>query len=171
MINIYKPTIYAKNIYEINYDLLQQKNINYLLFDIDNTLADSKTKYPPKEVIILFNALKEKGFTILLITNALPSRAKRFAKILNVKSYYLSFKPLSRNYNKILNYLNVKPNKIAAIGDQLLTDIKGANKQQITSILIDTISSKESILTKLNRLKEKRIIKKYQLLKRGEYYE
>lgn len=61
--------------------------------------------------------------------------------------------------------------QIAAIGDQLYTDIKGANKLDITSILVDPISKNEFIITKLNRLKENRLINKSKIITRGEYYE
>ena len=39
----------------------------------------------------------------------------------------------------------------------------------ITSILVNPLSKKEGLFTKLNRLKERKIFKKY--IKRGEYYE
>ena len=41
----------------------------------------------------------------------------------------------------------------------------------ITSILVDRINNNESIFTKLNRLKEKRLIKKYNIIERYNYYE
>lgn len=171
MTKLYKPTIYAKNIFEINYSKLKEKNIKYLLFDIDNTIADNSEKDPSSEIISLFKTLQEQGFKLVIITNSLPHRALRFAKKLNVKAYYLSFKPLSYNYRRIFRKIKVSPNKIAAIGDQILTDIKGANKHNITSILVDKISSNESFITKLNRYKENRLINKYHIIKRGEYYE
>lgn len=168
---LYKPSIYAKDIYHINYPLLKKQNIKYLLFDIDNTLADSKEKYPSKDVIELFNKLKKDGFTLILISNSLPHRALKFARILNTKTYFLSFKPLSYNYHRLIKKFKINSQEIAAIGDQLLTDIKGANKLKITSILIDKKSLNESFITKINRYFENRLIKKYQIIKRGEYYE
>lgn len=171
MQKLYKPTIYVKDIFSINYPALKKKKIKYLLFDIDNTIADNKTKEPEEKVIQLFEKLKNEEFHVILLTNALPHRALRFARKLNVKAYYLACKPASFNYKRIKKELKIKDIEIAAIGDQLLTDIKGANKQKITSILVDKISNNESIITKINRRRENRRIKKYNLLKRGEYYE
>lgn len=171
MHELYKPTIYAKNIYSINYTALKKQKIKYLFFDIDNTIADSKGKEPDDKVIQLFENLKKEGFSIILLTNALPHRALKFARKLKVKAYYLACKPTSINYKRIRKALNLNHTEIAAIGDQLLTDIKGANKQKITSILVDKISNNESIITKLNRKRENKLIQKYNLLKRGEYYE
>ena len=108
---------------------------------------------------------------MFIITNALKGRATRYGKSLDVKTYYFSIKPLKRQYIKIVQENNLNVNSIAAIGDQLLTDIKGANNMNITSILVDPISKNESIFTKLNRLKENKLIKKYKLIEKGNYYE
>lgn len=171
MQKIYKPNIYAKDIYSINYENLLKKNINTLLFDIDNTIGDSKTKRPSKEAIKLFKKLEKDGFKIFILSNALKGRATGYGESLNTKAYYFSAKPLKRQYLRIIKEHNLNNKNIAAIGDQLFTDIKGANKMDITSILVDPISKNESIFTKLNRLRENKLIKKYNIIEKGQYYE
>ena len=166
-----KPKIYQKDIFSINYDKLLKQNIKNLLFDIDNTISSSKDKLPSKEVIELFNNLKEKGFNIFIITNALKKRATRFKNALNIKTYHFSMKPSPRNYNKIIKENNLKYEECAAIVDQLYTDIKGANNLGILSILVDPISKHEFITTKINRIKENKLINKTKIIKKGEYYE
>ena len=72
---------------------------------------------------------------------------------------------------KIYNY---KDTEIAAIGDQLVTDIFGANRNKITSILINPIGEAEPVTTKFNRMIERQIYKrllKKGLLEKGKYYE
>ena len=69
---------------------------------------------------------------------------------------------------------NFKDYEIAAIGDQLLTDILGANRMGITSILINPIGEYEKFGTKINRFLEgfiKRSLKKKNILVKGHYYE
>ena len=69
---------------------------------------------------------------------------------------------------------NFKDTEVACIGDQLLTDIYGANRLGLTSILVNPISKKERFGTKINRFFEKRIrkiLQKRGLLERGKYYE
>ena len=166
---IHKPDFYYKDIFSINYNSLKNNNIKILLFDIDNTIKKKKKKEPDNKDIKLFNTLKN-DFNIILFSNALPYRVKRYANVLGIKDYYsLASKPLSYKYKKIINKYNTSSNNIAAIGDQLYTDIKGANKIGITSILVDKISNNESIIPKINRYRENRIIKKYNLLERGKY--
>ncbi len=166
-----KPTIYQKDVFTINYDKLHKQNIKNLLFDIDNTIASGKDKLPSKEIIELFNNLKEKGFNVFIITNALKKRASRFKEKLNIKTYHFSMKPSSRNYNKLIKENNLNIKECAAIGDQIYTDVKGANKLGILSILVDPISNYEFITTKVNRIKENKLINKTKIIKKGEYYE
>ena len=171
MKKIYKPNIYIKDIYSLNYNKLLNKNINILLFDIDNTIGDSKEKLPSKKAIKLFEELRNKGFTIFILSNALKSRATKYGNLLKAKTYYFSAKPLKRQYKRIIKENNLNCKNIAAIGDQLYTDIKGANNMNIISILVDPISKNESIITKFNRLRENKLIKKYHIIERGNYYE
>ncbi len=166
-----KPDIYAKNIFNINYDKLKEKNIKNLIFDIDNTIVKTKEILPEKEVIELFKELKEKGFNLFILTNALRNRALKIGEKLHVKTYYFSMKPLKLNYEKLINENHLKKEETAAIGDQIYTDILGANKMSITSILIDPLSNEESLLTKINRRKENKLINKTKLIKKGNYYE
>ena len=67
-----------------------------------------------------------------------------------------------------------KPTEIAAIGDQLITDIYGANKLDITSILVNPLTSKDYNITLVNRIIEKFIfnrLNKRELFLKGKYYE
>lgn len=166
-----KPTIYAKDIYSINYEKLKKQGIKTLLFDIDNTIATTKEKQPDIKVRNLFDKLKKDNFNIYIISNALKQRALKFGETLDVKTYYFSAKPLKRQYLRIMKNHNTKSEEIAAIGDQIYTDIKGANNLNITSILVDQISSKESFITKINRIKENKLIKKTNIIEKGKYYE
>ena len=170
MENLLKPKLYYKDIYSINYKKLKAKNIQYLLIDIDNTIGDDKEYLPCPKVVEFIKQLKE-DFTIVLISNALPNRVKRYAKLIGVPYYSLSLKPLKRTYKIFLKEYKTTNNAIAAIGDQLYTDIVGANKMGITSILVDRISNNESVITKINRLRENNAIKKYKLIERGVYDE
>ena len=96
MKKIYKPNIYIKDIYSLNYNKLLNKNINILLFDIDNTIGDSKEKLPSKKAIKLFEELRSKGFKIFILSNALKSRATKYGNLLKAKTYYFYAKPLKR---------------------------------------------------------------------------
>jgi len=165
----YKPTKYYPNIEQINYKLLKKEDIKVILFDLDNTIADNRDKLPRLEIAKLFKEIHKQGFKTIIMSNALPRRVKRFASVLDSDYIYLACKPLKRNYLKVLE--KYPKESIATVGDQIYTDIVGANNLGIQSILVDRISAFESIFTFLNRFKEKHIIEKKRIIVRGEYYE
>jgi len=170
---IFIPDIYQKNIYDIDYDKLKKKGIRCLLFDLDNTLISVKESVPTRKVKELFSYL-ERDFKIIILSNSNYERLIPFKEKLNVDVAASSHKPLRKKYLKIMDIYKFREHEIAAIGDQLLTDIYGANRMGITSILISPIGEYEKFGTKINRFFEKFIYKKLNkrgILIKGEYYD
>ncbi len=174
MLSIFVPDIYQKSIHDINYKKLKNNGIKCIIFDLDNTIAPVNVKSPSKRVKDLMAELDEMGFKLIIMSNAIKKRVEPFKDILGLDSSYLSLKPLKRKYKKIMNIYSFKDSEIAVIGDQLLTDILGANKMGFTSILVNPIGILDYALTKINRFIENTIynhLEKKDLLKKGEYYD
>lgn len=168
---IYRPDIYQKDIFSINYKNLKNKKIKVLIYDIDDTLIPSNEIKLKKETINLITKLK-KDFKIILLTNSPSFRSNKIKKQLDVDCYSLSMKPLKYNLNKIMK--NYDKKDVVLIGDRLLTDIKLANNYNIMSILVDPITNHNFILVKIMKiLKEEPLYKeleKQNILIRGRYY-
>ena len=147
------PDMYQKSIYDIDYGKLKKKGIKCILFDLDNTLVPVNEDVPTKKVKELFNRL-EKDFKVIILSNSGRKRLIPFKEGLNVDGGASSHKPFKKKYLKIMDIYKFKYHEIAAIGDQLLTDIQGANRVGITSILINPIGEYEKIPTKINRFFE-----------------
>lgn len=174
MLNLFVPDIYQKSIYDINYNKLKKNGIKCLVFDLDNTIAPISVKSPKKKVKDLIEDLKAMKFKIIIVSNSIKTRVEPFKDILCVDSAYFSVKPFKRKYKKILKVYGFKEAEVACIGDQLLTDILGANRMEFTSILVNPIGTLDFVATKLNRLLENFIfnrLEKKDLLKKGQYYE
>lgn len=171
--DLFIPDMYQKSIYDIDYDKLKDKGIKCLLFDLDNTLVPVNVDVPIKKVKELF-AYLEKKFKIIIISNSNKKRLIPFKEGLNVDTAASSKKPFKKKYLRIMEIYHYKEFEIAAIGDQLLTDIYGANRVGITSILINPIGEYEKFGTKINRFLEKfvyRKLKKQNILTKGKYYD
>lgn len=169
---LFKPKMYRKNIYDIDYNKLKKLNIKLLIFDLDNTICLIDDLSLSKEIYDLFSKL-HKSFEIVIISNNHVPRVKNISDKLKCDYKANSMKPLLKSYKKILKKYNLKPNEVAMIGDQIVTDILGANRMKIYSILVDPMSYKDLKITKLNRFIERQIFKKYQkkhIMNRGEYY-
>ncbi len=174
MIEKFMPDIYKKSIYYINYDKLYKKGVRCLLFDLDNTITPPHVKKPTKRLKKLFDELKDKGFKIIIVSNTPKHRIEPFKKELMVDACTFSLKPKRSKFEKIMEKFKYKYTELACIGDQLLTDIYGANKLDITSILVNPLTEHDYTITFVNRLIEKIIydrLSKKDLLIRGKYYE
>ena len=167
------PDMYQKSIYAINYKKLKKRGIKCLLFDMDNTIASYAESEPSQDVKELFHYLS-KDFKIIIISNSHKKRLRPFKEILNVDTAFSSKKPLKRKYLKIMELYGFKPEEMACIGDQIITDIWGANRIGALSILVNSIGTEEPFVTKFNRFFERRILKRLHkkgLYTKGVYYE
>ncbi len=168
------PDIYQKSIFAIDYEKLKNRGIKCILFDLDNTIAPVNVEAPDKEIKDLFADIELLGIKVIILSNSNKTRVRPFKEGLNVDSSYSSHKPFKKKYKKVMDIYNFKDNEIACVGDQLLTDVYGANRMGMTSILVNPISNVDLIGTKINRIFERRIFKKLKrqgLFTIGEYYE
>ena len=168
------PDVYSKSVFDINYKKLKKQGIKCLAFDLDNTLTTIEKKGFSDKALTLVTELK-KDFTVVIISNN-PSkkRVSYYANKLGVEYVYFAVKPLTFGLRKISKRFNIKPDEIAMIGDQFLTDVYSAHRFKAKAILVDQLDKKDEQITKINRLIEKRIEKKYLekgVFERGKYYD
>ena len=52
--DIFRPDIYKRSIYDINYEDLKRRGIKCILFDLDNTLAPMEVEIPDKKLLEFF---------------------------------------------------------------------------------------------------------------------
>ena len=171
--DLFIPDIYAQSVYTIDYKKLKKNGIKCLIFDLDNTLVPYKITEPTQKVKDLFAVLSN-DFKLIIMSNSTKSRLQPFKEKLNVDTAYSSRKPLKKKYQKIIELYRFKVDEVACIGDQILTDILGANRMGFTSILVNKLAPFETIFTRFNRMIEKPILKKLakqKLLVKGEYYD
>ena len=68
---------------------------------------------------------------------------------------------LSFGFLKAKKLMGLENANIAAIGDQIMTDVIGANRCKMFSILVKPINEKDIWITKLKRPLENKIINNY----------
>lgn len=160
MFKIFYPYEYVKNVFSIDYDKLYSKGYRGLIFDIDNTLVhhgDDSTD----EVDELFKYIQQIGFKTIILSNNSEERVKRFLKNINSPYIYDAKKPDTLNYLKAIEKLGLKKEEAAVIGDQIFTDIWGANKSGIPSILVEYLRKENETKIGKKRQIEKIILMFY----------
>jgi HAD superfamily phosphatase (TIGR01668 family) len=170
---LYKPTMYKKNIFEIDYDKLKKNGIKCLVFDLDNTLGLIDEKECPKEAKKLLKKLK-KDFTIYISSNNTRKRILPYIEDLEIEGESFSLKPLPKGLIRIRKRCGFKKSEMVMIGDQMVTDILSGNLYGVKTILVDPLGVKDLKITGLNRKIEGIIVKNYErrgIFKKGSYYE
>lgn len=133
-------THYYKSIFDI--DFSKYENVEYLFFDIDNTLASPSDKVANEKVIEYIEKLKNNGYEIYLYSNNNQGRISKFASSLNIKYFPPAKKPFSRELVKFFKNRNEEKIKGLFIGDQIFTDVLGGKFAGIQVILVEPFSNK-----------------------------
>lgn len=157
MFNIFFPDDYVASTYVIKFEELYQKGYRGLIFDIDNTLVPHG--FPADErALSLFGRLRQIGFDTCLISNNQEPRVRPFAEAVESKYVFDAHKPSTKNYRKAMRLMETDEQTTIFIGDQLFTDVWGAKRTGIKSILVKPIHPKEEIQIVLKRYLEKIVL-------------
>ena len=154
------PNMYMDSTYVIDFEKLYEEGIRGLIFDIDNTLVEHGVPADDR-AIALFERLRRIGFKTCLISNNKEPRVKPFAQAVNSQYVFKANKPSRKNYRKAMEYMGTDETNTVFVGDQLFTDVYGANRCGIKSILVKPIHPKEEIQIVLKRKLEKIVLHFY----------
>ena len=115
---------------------LDAEGADALLLDIDNTLAfdGSFTLFPG--VREWAREMRAAGVPMMILSNTYPLRAHSLARRLGLPYYALAEKPSPKGFLKCAEKLGVDPAALAMAGDQLFTDIRGANTAGCIPLLV-----------------------------------
>lgn len=134
----YVPDVYQPSIYAIDYQKLKDAGIKLISFDIDDTIAPLTQFNPPKTAIILFQDLKNMGFELMLLTNALNVRAKNFADKLGISGCYIARakKPLTTHFQTMQERFGLEKSQMAHVGNSIMDDVAGGNSFEIMTCMV-----------------------------------
>lgn len=168
MRKLFTPHIYIKNYQELRSDVLLKHGIKVLVCDIDNTLVAHDCALPDAQVKAFIQRIQDAGIQVVLVSNNVKERVERFAQELNVRTYPFARKPLPHSYRQMMRDAHCDAKEIAVLGDQLLTDMLGANHMGFFTILTTPVAQRDLRVTKLNRIVEHMIF--WLLAKQGKLY-
>lgn len=160
MLKRFYPDLYIDSAYDIDYEGLYNGGYRGIIFDIDNTLVEHNAPVN-KKCKYLFERLHEIGFETCIISNNGEERVRPLAMAANSKYVSKAGKPNPRNYHKAMNIMNTKSKETFFVGDQIFTDVWGANRAGIFSILVKPIAKHEEIQIVLKRRLEWIVLKSY----------
>lgn len=166
MFKKFYPSRYYASAYDI--DFRQYYNMGYrgVLFDIDNTLVPHGAPADEKAVALI-SMLKNIGFKVCFVSNNKEPRVASFNEQVGANYIYKAGKPLKKGYLKAMEIIGTNVQNTLFVGDQLFTDLWGANSLKITTLLVQPIDKKEEIQIILKRIPERFILFCY---RHSKYY-
>ena len=159
------PDAYMESTYAIDFEKLYQEGIRGVIFDIDNTLVPHGAP-ADERAVKLFERLRAIGLDYCLISNNQLPRVKPFADAVQAKFVEDAHKPFRKNYLKAMELMHTDLNSCIFVGDQNFTDVYGARRCGMRTILVKPLHPKEEIQIVLKRYLEKIVLYFYQKEKR-----
>lgn len=170
MLEPFYPGEYVDSTYEIDFEGWWEKGCRGIIFDVDNTLvphgapADERAKQ-------LFERLHALGYKSVLLSNNKEPRVKNFCDAVVGADYiYKAGKPKRPGYEQAMQRMGTDVHTTLFVGDQIFTDVWGANRAGIYTILVKPIHPKEEIQIVLKRYLE-RIVLHFYLKKERKKHE
>ena len=156
----FKPTFALRSVLEITPASLEVHDIKALLLDLDNTLTTHNNPVPADGVLDWIANMKANGIELLIVSNNKPERVTPFAEVLGLNFVPNGAKPIPIGFRKAIKELGLRKNQVCAVGDQIFTDILGANLAGIRSIFVSPIAPETSVPFRIKRAIEKPFLPK-----------
>ncbi|MDO4268305.1 MAG: YqeG family HAD IIIA-type phosphatase [Eubacteriales bacterium] len=157
MLERFYPREWKDSAYDICWEEWYQKGMRGVIFDIDNTLVMHGA--PASErAVALFSRLHAMGMKTFLLSNNREARVASFAEQVDSPYIYKAGKPRKRNYLKAVRLMGCRPDEVLFVGDQLFTDVYGANLCGIYGILVKPIDPREELQIVLKRYLEAAVL-------------
>ncbi len=155
------PKFYCNNVREVKLEFLQKNNIKGIILDVDNTLIDYYRKFEDG-TIQWVEELKKAGIKFCIVSNSNKlDKVSYVAKELDIPYFHFAKKPFKSGFLKAKEKMGLPAENIAAIGDQIMTDVIGSNRCKMFSILVKPIKEKDMLITRIKRPIENKIISNY----------
>lgn len=131
------PCIRYSSIYKIDIQGLKTKGIRLLLLDLDNTLVPYGAKEPGEALLRWLADLKAEGIHPFILSNSRKEkRVPELAEKMGIPFLRRAGKPRRKGFQEAMKEMGRGHAETAMVGDQIFTDVWGANRLGIQSILV-----------------------------------
>ena len=155
---LFYPTIYRRRITDVTAEDLRRLGARAVLLDVDNTLTTYGSQELSPAIRSWLQTMQDAGIALTVVSNAFDSRVAPFAKKIGLRHIALSCKPSPIGFWRAVRRLGLSRRECAAVGDQVFTDVLGANLGGIRCVLLKPIyTENEKPFLRLRRQWEKPI--------------
>ena len=133
-------TATANTVFDLKPEELAQKGITLVLADLDNTLTPYSSEIPTEEIKAWKEELERHGITLFVVSNSRKStRVPNYCKKLGIGFVRHAGKPSTKGFVEALEKTGHTQEKAIMVGDQIFTDVLGANRAGVRVVLVEPI--------------------------------
>lgn len=133
------PDIMVPTVTDLTPDLLKARGVDFLMLDFDNTIVPYTTNVPTAEMEQWLGMMLQSDIGICVVSNSRRERVVDFCRDRGIPCITHSRKPFSKGIVECRDRFSLNLGKAALAGDQIYTDVLGANCAGAVSILVKPI--------------------------------
>ena len=135
------PDLICKSLTDLTPQALLSRGVSYLMMDFDNTIVPYTTDVPTEKMLAWLQMMQGSGVRLCVVSNSKRERVVTFCKTYGLACVTHAKKPFQKGISECLRRFSLAPSEAALVGDQIYTDVLGANCAGLTSILISAIDN------------------------------
>ena len=151
------PRIIVDKLTDVTPELLRHHGVQFLMLDFDNTIVPYTTNTPTGEMERWLQTMLTSDIGICVVSNSKRDRVVKFCDARGIPCITHSKKPFQKGIRNCRDRFSLDLTHAALAGDQIYTDVLGANCAGAVSILVTPIHL-HNIWLKLRHVAEKPFI-------------
>ena len=163
------PSWTINSVYDIQPQDLLKRGYEAAIIDLDNTVIAWNNMNYTEEMADWISRMTQAGVKIYILSNNKVERVAKVAEPLGIPYKAGALKPRRKNFQLALDSLGTSQANTIMIGDQIMTDIIGANRAKMASILVKPIARNDNFYTWANRAIERLALKLVGIKRKGDW--
>ncbi len=147
------PKLVAEALPDLMPELFFRRGIRLVMLDFDNTIVPYTTDIPEERMLAWLEKMKQSGLQLCVVSNSKRPRVKLFCERYGLDCITHAKKPFSKGIQRCLEKYGEDAGNAALVGDQIFTDVLGANSAGVFSVLVKAIDN-HNVWLKLRHLAE-----------------
>ena len=152
------PDKYFPSFFHITADFLKSNNADYILLDIDYTLAPKDVLDMDGKIAAHIQSFLQAGIKIVLVSNNKLERVRRYASTLDLPYVFRAKKPFKGGFRRAMVQIGAEKERTAVIGDQIFTDTLGAHRLGLRCFFVEPVIIRTTGIVGFRRRLEEKYI-------------
>lgn len=133
------PKLMVQHLTDLTPELLRQHGVTFLMLDFDNTIVPYTTNEPAPEMERWIRSMLDSEIGLCVVSNSKKDRVVRFCQARGIPCITHSRKPFQKGIRQCRDRFGLDLRHAALAGDQIYTDVLGANCAGAVSVLVQPI--------------------------------